>query len=209
MVMSLWLHAFRFRKTTCNPHCIFGTSNYKLWWIISDLQFLCNHTTDDDPSWATDARATMKQTDRYKGRKESLGKETDALDPDEHFDVIALMLEPSSSCCMCLCVWGGGVGHIALKIILWAVETICNMLHRVILYCLRVITSYSYILSLWCSYTRYMFTLTTLLVRNGYLAENRVLSKRKAEQSELGLCKLKLYVVIFHTQISTYTSKKF
>ena len=60
----------------------------------------------------------MKQTDRYKGRKESLGKETDALDPDEHFDVSALMLEPSSSCCMCLCVWGGGVGHIGLKIIL-------------------------------------------------------------------------------------------
>jgi hypothetical protein len=43
-----------------------------------------------------------------------------------------------------------------------------------------------------------MFTLTTLLVRNGYLAENKVLPKK----SELGLCKLKLYVVIFHTQIS-------
>ena len=36
------------------------------WWIINDLQFL------GDPSWATDARATMKQTDRCKGRKESL-----------------------------------------------------------------------------------------------------------------------------------------
>ena len=47
----------------------------------------------------------MKQTDRYKGRKESLGKETDALDPDEHFDVIALMLGPPASCCVCLCVW--------------------------------------------------------------------------------------------------------
>jgi hypothetical protein len=37
----------------------------------------------------------MKQMDRYKGRKESLGKETDALDPDEYFDVIALMLGPA------------------------------------------------------------------------------------------------------------------
>jgi hypothetical protein len=27
-------------------------------------------------------RATMKKRDRWKGRKESLGKETDALDPD-------------------------------------------------------------------------------------------------------------------------------
>ena len=38
------------------------------WWIINDQQFL------GDPSWATDARATMKQTDRCKGRKESLEK---------------------------------------------------------------------------------------------------------------------------------------
>jgi hypothetical protein len=30
----------------------------------------------------------------------------------------------------------------------------------------------------WCSYTRCMFTLTTLLVRNGYLTENRVLPKK-------------------------------
>jgi len=30
----------------------------------------------------------------------------------------------------------------------------------------------------WCSYTRCMFTLMTLLVRNRYLAENRVLSKK-------------------------------
>jgi hypothetical protein len=47
----------------------------------------------------------MKQTDRCKGKKESLGKETDALDTDEHFDVIALMLEPPASCC----VWEKGV----------------------------------------------------------------------------------------------------
>ena len=38
------------------------------------------------------------------------------MDLDEHFDVIALMLEPSASCCVCLCVWGGGAGHVALKI---------------------------------------------------------------------------------------------
>ena len=48
--------------------------------------------------------------------KGSLGKGTDALDPDEHFDVIALMLGPPASCCVCLCGWGGGGGHVALKI---------------------------------------------------------------------------------------------
>ena len=41
-----------------------------------------------------------------------MGKETDALDPDEHFDVIALMLEPPASCCVC---GEGGVGHVTLK----------------------------------------------------------------------------------------------
>ena len=51
----------------------------------------------------------MKQRDGCKGRKESLGKETDALDPDKHFDMIALMLGPPASCCVCLCV-GEGVG---------------------------------------------------------------------------------------------------
>jgi hypothetical protein len=40
--------------------------------------------------------------------KGSLGKETDALDPDEHFDVIALMLGSPASCCVCVCGWGGG-----------------------------------------------------------------------------------------------------
>jgi hypothetical protein len=39
----------------------------------------------------------MKQRDRCKGRKESLGKETDVLDPDEHFDVIALMLDKGNN----------------------------------------------------------------------------------------------------------------
>jgi hypothetical protein len=106
----------------CNPHCIFGTNNYKLWWIISDLQFLGDLATDDHPSWATDDRATMKQRDRCKGKKESLWKETDTLDPDKHFDVTALMLELPASCCVCLFVWGGGVGHVALKIMLWALE---------------------------------------------------------------------------------------
>ena len=36
--------------------------------------------------------------------------------PNEHVDVIALMLGPPASCCVCLCVWGGGGGHVALKI---------------------------------------------------------------------------------------------
>jgi len=43
----------------------------------------------------------MKQRDRYEESKESLGKEADALDPDEHFGVIALMLGPPVSCCVC------------------------------------------------------------------------------------------------------------
>ena len=60
--------------------------------------------TDDNVSRATDARATMKQRDRCKGRKQSLEKETEAWDPDEPFDVIAHMLEPPASCCVC----GGG-----------------------------------------------------------------------------------------------------
>jgi hypothetical protein len=62
--------------------------------LLGDLE------TDDDPSWATDARETMKQRDRGKGRKE-----IDALDPDEQFDVVALslMLEPPASCGVCLC----------------------------------------------------------------------------------------------------------
>ena len=47
----------------------------------------------------------MKQRDRCKGRKESLGNETDALDPDEHVDVIALM-GPPASYCVCVCVCG-------------------------------------------------------------------------------------------------------
>ena len=54
----------------------------------------------------------MKHMNRCKGRKESLGKETDALDPDEYFDVIALMLGPPASCWAFLCV-GRGV-HVAV-----------------------------------------------------------------------------------------------
>ena len=65
--------------------------------------------TDDDHS-VTDARATIKQRNRCNGRKESLGKEIGALDPGEHFNVIALMLELPDSCCVCkTCVCGEGV----------------------------------------------------------------------------------------------------
>jgi hypothetical protein len=34
-----------------------------------------------------------------------LGKETDALDPDEHFGVIALMLGPPASFCVCIIIF--------------------------------------------------------------------------------------------------------
>jgi hypothetical protein len=51
------------------------------------------------------ARTTIKQRDRYKGSKESLGEETNALDPDEHFGVIALMLGPPASCCVCFIIF--------------------------------------------------------------------------------------------------------
>ena len=45
---------------------------------------------------------------------------TRPCDPDEHFDVIALMLEPPASYCVCVCVCvrGGGVGHVPLKIMM-------------------------------------------------------------------------------------------
>ena len=49
---GLWVYAFRVRKTTCNLHCIFCTSNYNMWWMLSDKQFLGDLATDDDPSWA-------------------------------------------------------------------------------------------------------------------------------------------------------------
>jgi hypothetical protein len=71
-------------------------------WNLVALQHMCclyyvsdfrrDLATDDDPSWATYTRATMKQKNQCKRRKESLGKETDVLYPDEQFDAIALML---------------------------------------------------------------------------------------------------------------------
>jgi hypothetical protein len=54
--------------------------------MCSDLQFLGDLATDDD--WYPYNHAAK----RCKGRKESFGKETDVLDPDEHFDVTALLL---------------------------------------------------------------------------------------------------------------------
>ena len=59
----------------------------------------------------------MKQRDRCKGRKESLGKETDALDPDKHFDVILLLCWGHR-----LRVMWGVWGHVALKIMWRAPE---------------------------------------------------------------------------------------
>jgi hypothetical protein len=128
-VLDIWLYNVRVRKTTCNPNCIF----------LPLPAINCGELLETyNPSWATDARATMKQRDRYKGKKESLGKETDILDPDEHLDVIALMLEPPASCCAC----GEGLlvtFHWKSCCELW--KSFCNMLHRVILYCLHVMTS--------------------------------------------------------------------
>ena len=61
---------------------------------------------------------TMRQRDRCKGKRNHCERRH-ALDLDEHFDVIALMLEPLASCCVCLYVWGGGAaGHVALIIML-------------------------------------------------------------------------------------------
>ena len=130
------LHFSSLKKDEQSP-LHFWHFNYKLWWIFSYLQLLGDLVTDDDSSWATDVRATMKQRDRCKGRKESLGKETDALDPDEHFNVILFLCWGHRL----RVLWGSGVtlhwrscGELR--------KSFCNMLHRVILYCLRVITSY-------------------------------------------------------------------
>ena len=57
----------------------------------------------------------MKQRGRSKGTKKSLGKETDALDPDEHFDVIALMLEPPASCCVGRGCWSSCIENHAVS----------------------------------------------------------------------------------------------
>ena len=49
-----------------------------------------------------------------------------------------------------------------------------------------------------------MFTLTTLLVLNGYLAEKQGPTEKVKQTVRIRF----VYVVIFHTQISTCTSKK-
>ena len=54
------------------------------------------------------------------------------------------LLGPPASCCVLLCVWGEGV----LRCRHWRScgefwKSVCNMLHRMILYSVRVITSYS------------------------------------------------------------------
>ena len=74
--------------------------------------------------------------------------------------------------------------------------------HLIILYNLCSIKfNFSYIMSLitWCSYTRYMFTLMTLLVLNGYLAEKQGPTEKVKQTVRIRF----VYVVIFHTQIST------
>ena len=112
--MGLWVYPFRVRKRTRNPHCIFCTSNYKLWRFFSDLQFLGDLANDDDPSWATDTMGLMQ------GKKGIIGKGDNALDPDKHFDVIALMLGPPASCC----VWRERVSR-WLQIMRWILFVIC------------------------------------------------------------------------------------
>jgi hypothetical protein len=74
----------------------------------------------------------------------------------------------------------------------YGVHSASNRIHPSLSYIIYVIT--------WCSYlyTHYMFTLTTLLTyeMNIWLKRGSC-RKSKAGQSELGLCKLKLYVVSF------------
>ena len=67
----------------------------------------------------------------------------------------------------------------------------------------RIHPTFSYIMSF--SYIRYMFTLTTLLVLNGYLAEKQGPTEKVKQTVRIRF----VYVVIFHKQISTCTSKKF
>ena len=101
-VMSLWVYALRVRKTTCNPHCIFGTSNYKLWWMFSDLQFLGDLATDDDSSWATDTRTTMKQRDAREERNDLERR----LMSWTQMNILMLLLF------CCVSGWYGGLGMI-------------------------------------------------------------------------------------------------
>jgi hypothetical protein len=90
------------------------SNNYKLWWIISDLQFLGDWWRPLLSFWCP---CNHEAKDRCKGRKESLGKETDALDPDKHFDVILLLCWGHR-----LRVMWGVWGHVALKIMWRAPE---------------------------------------------------------------------------------------
>ena len=109
-MLGLWLYTVRVRKTTCNPNCIcFATSNYKLWWIIRDLQLLlsywcpCNHEANESiqgkkgitgkGDWCLGSRWTIRCDYSYVGATGIV-----------------------------LCVWGEAVGHVSLKIMLWALE---------------------------------------------------------------------------------------
>jgi len=102
--------ALRVWKTTCNPNCLFfATSNYKLWWIIRDLQPLlsywcpCVHEAKGSiqvkkgiigkGDWCLGSRWTLRCAYSYVGATGFI-----------------------------LCVWGGAVGHVWLKIMLWALE---------------------------------------------------------------------------------------
>jgi hypothetical protein len=100
------------------------------WWIINDLQFL------GDPSWATDARATMKQTDRWE--KGIIGKVDWCLGSRWTSWCVCSYVEASG---FVLCVGEGVLVTLHWKSCCELWKSFCNMLHRVILYFLRVITS--------------------------------------------------------------------
>jgi hypothetical protein len=105
--MGLWLYAFRARNTTCNPHCMFWqlkpVVNYKRptifrrpcdrWQPLLSYWCPCNH----------EAKGSMQ------GKKGIIGKGD--------------WCRGSRWTFWCVCVWGGGGGgHVALNIMLWALE---------------------------------------------------------------------------------------
>jgi hypothetical protein len=151
-VMGLWVYAFRARQLTCNHHCIFGTSNYKLRWIFSES---CDRWRALLNYWCPCNRHETKRS--IQGKTGIIGKETDALDPYEHFYVTThiIVLVPPASCW----VWGEGVTlHDNWRSCGEIWKSFCYMLHRVI--CVRL-SSCHYLISV-------ISSISSLVVLNGW-----------------------------------------